>query len=112
MKEELFNELVESVREGMAILRGEGTPSRVFVAKNPDVVGIRTQCRLSRQEFANRIGVSVRTVREWEQGKRAPRGPARVLLEVAAKYPEAVRDVLQSPLRIKQVVPEPKSKVA
>ena len=96
----------------MAILRGEGTPSRVFVAEVPDVIGIRTQCQLSRQEFANRLGVSVRTVREWEQGKRAPRGPARVLLEVAAKHPEAVREVLQSPVRIKRIVPEPRSKVA
>jgi putative transcriptional regulator len=108
----LFNELVESVREGMAILRGESVPSRAFVAEDPDVTGIRTQCQLSRQEFANRIGVSVRTVREWEQGKRAPRGPARVLLEVAAKHPEAVRDVLQSRVRIEQIVPEPRSKVA
>lgn len=112
MREELFNELVESVREGMAILRGEGVPSRVFAAEGPDVIGIRTLCQLSRQEFARRIGVSARTVRDWEQGKRAPRGPARVLLEVAAMHPEAVREVLQSPVRVKQIVPAPKSKVA
>src|SRR5258708_1479173 len=112
MREEVLNELVESVREGMAILRGEGMPSRVFVAEDSDVAAIRLQCRLSRQEFANRIGVSVRTVREWERGQRAPRGPAPVLLEVAAKYPEAVRDILQSPLRINEVAPEQKSKVA
>jgi putative transcriptional regulator len=112
MKEELFNELLESVREGMAILRGEGTPSRVFVAENPDVAGIRAHSQLSRQEFARRIGVSARTVRDWEEGKRSPRGPARVLLEVAARHPDAVRDVLNSPLRIRQVPRVPKSKVA
>src|SRR2546421_3096858 len=103
MREELFNELLESVREGMAILRGEGTPSRVFVAENPDVARIRAHSQLSRQEFARRIGVSVRTVRDWEEGKRSPRGPARILLEVAARHPDAVRDVLHAPIRIKQV---------
>jgi putative transcriptional regulator len=112
MKEELFNEVLESVREGMAILRGEGTPSRVFVAAKPDVAGIRAQTQLSRQVFARRIGVSARTVRDWGEGKRSPRGPARVLLEVATRHPDAVRDVLHSPICIKQVSTGPKSKVA
>ena len=54
----------------------------------------------------------MRTVRDWELGKRAPRGPARVLLEIAAKYPEAVREVLQSPVKIDPISLELSSKVA
>lgn len=95
MKAALFNELVDSVREGGALLRGERQPSRVFVIEVPDVKEIRTQFELSQREFAALIGISVATLRNWEQGRRRPEGPARVLLQVAAKYPEAVRDVVQ-----------------
>lgn len=112
MREELFSELVESVREGMAFLRGEGVPSRVFVAPDADVMSIRTHRQLSRQEFAHRIGVSVRTVRDWELGKRAPRGTARVLLEMGARHPEVFRELLQSPVQIEPMSLEPSSKVA
>lgn len=97
MKQELFNELLESVREGGAILRGKHEPSRAFViaeADTPDVVAVRARYRLSQAKFAALIGISVGTLRNWEQGRRVPEGPARVLLRVAAKYPEAVLDVV------------------
>jgi putative transcriptional regulator len=96
MKEELFAELVESVREGGAIMRGEKEPSRTFVVTGPDVKGIREQYNLSQRQFASLLGISVKTLQNWEQGRRSPRGPARVLLQVAAKHPEAVWDVVRS----------------
>ena len=95
MKEELFNELVESVREGGAILRGERAPSRTFTIGKTDVKRIRANYRLSQNEFATLLGISLDTLQNWEQGRRVPKGPARVLLQVAAKHPEAVWDVVQ-----------------
>jgi putative transcriptional regulator len=94
MKDELFNELVASVREGGAILRGERTSSRQFVIDGPDIKRIRANYDLSQSEFAALLGISVATLRNWEQGRRAPEGPARILLQVAAKHPDAVWDVV------------------
>ena len=95
MKDELFDELIESVREGGAILRGEKAPSRSFTVEKPDVQGIRASYRLSQNEFATMLGISLDTLQNWEQGRRAPRGPARILLQVVAKHPEAVWDVVR-----------------
>lgn len=94
MKEELFDELVASVREGGAILRGEKEPSRTFTVETPDVKRIRSRYQLSQREFAMLLGISVATLRNWEQGRRAPEGPARVLLQIADRHPDAVWDVV------------------
>lgn len=59
----------------------------------PSVAKIRGKTGLSQSEFARLIGVSVRTLQEWEQGRRAPSGPARTLLMVADKNPRALLDV-------------------
>ncbi len=95
MKEEMFKELLESVRQAGAIRRGEMEPSRVFVDETPDVKGIRTKFGVSQEEFASLLGISVRTLENWEQKRRMPKGPARVLLEVAAAHPDAVWDVVR-----------------
>lgn len=95
MRKELFDELVESVRQGGAILRGARRPSRVFEFFEPDVRAIREHYGLSQEKFASLIGISVGTLRNWEQGRRRPEGPARMLLRVAAKHPGAVLDVVR-----------------
>jgi len=95
VNEDLFAELVASVREGGAILRGEAAPSRQFVIEKLDVKNIREGYRLSQEQFALLLGISVKTLRNWEQGRRAPEGPARVLLQVVARHPEAVWDVVR-----------------
>lgn len=95
MKDELFNELVDSVREGGKILRGKTKPSRKFTVEMPDVKKIRSSYKLSQNEFAALMGISVKTLRNWEQGRRNPEGAARVLLQVAAKHPEALWDVVK-----------------
>ena len=92
MKEELFQELVASVAEGGAILRGERTAAAESDFVNPDVASIREEYGLSQTKFAALLGISVRTLQNWEQGRRYPQGPARVLLRVAAKHPRAVLD--------------------
>jgi putative transcriptional regulator len=96
MSDELFSELLTSVREGGAILRGEKEPARAFEIESPDVKQIRAQFEFSQSEFAALLGISVKTLQNWEQGRRTPHGAARVLLQVAAKHPEAVRDVVRT----------------
>jgi putative transcriptional regulator len=56
----------------------------------PDVRDLRRRAQLTQIEFAARLGVPVETIRNWEQGKRAPRGPARALLAVIAQSPETL----------------------
>lgn len=95
MKDELFQELVDSVRQGAAILRGELEPGRTFDVQEedaPNVAEVRKQLGLSQPKMAALMGISVGTLRNWEQGRRRPEGPARALLRVAAKHPEAVLD--------------------
>lgn len=96
MNDELFNGLVQSVREGGAILRGEQKPARSFSIEEPDVAAIRSEYGLSQDQFAALLGISVRTLQNWEQGRRTPHGPAKVLLRVAARHPEAVLDTVSS----------------
>src|SRR5580692_11717255 len=59
-------------------------------ASLPAVRDLRRRARLTQQQFATRLGVPVETIRNWEQGKRMPRGPARALLAVIAHAPETV----------------------
>jgi putative transcriptional regulator len=94
VKKELFDELLASVRQGGAILRGERKPSRRRKLEDPDVRGIRRRYGLSQDKFASMMGISAATLRNWDQGRRKPEGAARVLLRVAAKQPEAVLDVV------------------
>ena len=95
MRDELFDELMASVREGGAILRGEAKPSRAYAVDGPNIKRIRANYQLSQGQFAALLGISVGTLRNWEQGRRMPDGPARILLQVAAKHPEAVWDVVR-----------------
>ena len=94
MKAALFEELVASIREGGAILRGEQKASRTFHLDESDVTGLRERYGLSQPKFAALLGISVKTLRNWEQGRRKPQGPARILLRVAAQHPEAILEVV------------------
>ncbi|HET6569401.1 MAG TPA: helix-turn-helix domain-containing protein [Rhodothermales bacterium] len=125
MKEELFDEFMQSLEEAAAIQRGEAAPSRTFryvghvlveIQENgkrvwhisdaarqlsrlrkPDREQIRTireTLKQSQQGFAELLGISVGTLRGWEQGRRKPTGPAAMLIKVAARHPEAVLDAI------------------
>ncbi len=94
MKKETFNELVTSIEQGGVILRGKKASSRSLRIENPDVTAIRRHLGLTQQKFAELLGISLATLRNWEQGRRRPEGAARVLLCVAAKYPRAVLDTV------------------
>ena len=90
MKTEAFTTLLESVRQVGRIRRGTLRPGRRTVFKPADVKAVRAKLQQSQAEFALMIGVSVSTLRNWEQGRRTPDGPALALLRVAARDPQAV----------------------
>ena len=94
MNEHDFELLVQSVEQAGEIKRGERKASRVFEFSPLDVKAIRARLHQSQGEFARMIGVSVATLQNWEQGRRKPEGPARALLQVALRNPEAVKEAL------------------
>jgi putative transcriptional regulator len=81
-------ELIQSVREMQA-----GKVGRVRHVKVPDIVEARNRTGLSRQQFAEVLGVSARTLEGWEQGRRKPTGAARSLLAIAKHRPEVLREI-------------------
>lgn len=88
MEEELFDELLESVKEAAAISRGEQEPSRVFYFSDVKVKSIREKAGLTQNEMAKLMSVSVRTLQNWEQGRRRPTGPAAALIRLFEKIPK------------------------
>ena len=85
-KRNLGEEILEGLRE---IKRGE--PGRT--TKVPSVAVVRERTGLSQAQFARLLGVSVRTLQEWEQGRRAPSGAARTLILIASKNPATLAGV-------------------
>lgn len=94
MKNEDFNKLLESVKQMGQIKQGKIKPSRVFRYAVPNIQAIRTKLDVSQNEFALMLGVSARTLQNWEQGRREPEGSARALLIIAEKNPKAVLEAL------------------
>jgi putative transcriptional regulator len=92
--------LIRSVKQAIAWASGEDVPVRVTmvsIERRPvvDVRTLRQKLRLSQAEFAARFGFAPATVRNWEQGRTQPDGPARILLAVIAYHPDAVEDALR-----------------
>lgn len=85
-KRDIGTEILEGLRE---LKRGE----HGRVINVPDVAQIREKTGLSQARFAELLGVSVRTLQDWEQGRRAPSGAARTLLLVADRNPRALLEV-------------------
>lgn len=85
-----FETLMKSVQEMDEILKGERQPSRVFHVDPVAVKALRETTGLSQSKFALLLDVDVGTLRNWEQGRRAPTGPARALLRAIHKDPKHV----------------------
>lgn len=92
MRKDMFDELMQSVREMKEVEAGRMTPARVTYVEDliDDVPRLRASFGLSQAKFAALIGISVATLQNWEQGRRVPDGPAKVLLRLAATHPEAL----------------------
>jgi putative transcriptional regulator len=92
-KRNIGREILEGIKEIKAWQHGEKKlkTTRLTLPSAADVIDIRQQLGLSQQAFATFMGVSVATLRNWEQGRREPHGPARSLLLIAKKVPSAFR---------------------
>ncbi len=91
MNEKAFEELMSSVRDMGRHMRGEKMAGvRVTKVREPNVRSIRRKSGLSQSQFAALIGVNLRTLQNWEQGRTRPTGPARVLLRIVDKNPKAM----------------------
>jgi putative transcriptional regulator len=100
MKKQMFEELLGSVREAGAILRGRKKSSPRVVVRSSGVRAIRERTSLSQSEFADLIGVSVKTLQNWEQERRRPTGPAAALLSIIEHNPAlAVKAIHRMPER-------------
>lgn len=82
--------LIQAAQEAAAMARGEAVPGAV-IHTPPDVRAIRSRLKLTQPAFARRFGLSVGTVRDWEQGRAVPDQAARVLLRVIETDPAAVQ---------------------
>ena len=96
MDNEDFKKLVKSVKQMGAIMRGEDVPHRRTVLSKINVKALRERTSLTQAEFSEMIGVSIRTLQNWEQGRREPEGPAKALLRVVEREPEAVLNALHA----------------
>lgn len=95
MKEEHFDAIMQGMEEGLAWARGEQVPGlRIHHFPVEDVRAVRQRTGLSQADFSRQIGVSAGTLRNWEQGRRKPDGPARILLALLARDPAIVTRTL------------------
>ena len=96
MKDREFSKLVASIKEAGQIKQDLKKAYRINEITPPIIKAIRRRLNLSQSEFATMIGISIGTLQNWEQGRREPEGPAKVLLKIVSKNPEAVIDALHS----------------
>lgn len=81
-------ELLDSVREMKA-----GAVGRVHHIEAPEIAAIRVSVGLNQEDFAGLLGISPRTLQDWEQGRRNPTRAAHTLLQIAKRHPEVLREV-------------------
>jgi putative transcriptional regulator len=97
MKDEDFNGLLRGLSEARDHARGRKVEGlRIHEGTPLDISAIRKRTGLSQTSFARQIGVSPGTLRNWEQGRRRPEGPARVLLAMLARDPHVVSRMLSA----------------
>ncbi len=88
-----FERLISSAKEAKEIMAGKKEPSRKFFIEEPNPKDIRAKLSLTQEKFAALMNISVHTLRNWEQGRRPPEGPARVLLNVVNNHPEVLMEM-------------------
>src|SRR5262245_47972909 len=98
MRPDLFADCLAGVKQGAEYLQGTRKPSRVFRFQPVDIRRMRKQAKLSQERFADILGISPATLRNWEQGRREPEGPAQRLLQVARNNPGVVLEAIHPEL--------------
>ena len=88
--------ILKGLEEALAFANGEDIGAIVHIPEEIDVKRIRNKLKMSQPKFADHFGFKVGTLRDWEQGRRVPEGPARAYLCVIDKEPEAVHRALVS----------------
>ena len=91
-----FTEISEGLKDALAHSKGETTEVTEHEPEAINVKAIREKTGMSQQQFCATFGISLGTLRHWEQGLRSPRGPAKVLLRVVEHNPKAVIDAVSS----------------
>jgi putative transcriptional regulator len=94
MDKKLFAELVDSMKQMNEIVQGKRAASRRFEVNAVSVKKLRAKLGLSQPKFAALLHVDVGTLRNWEQGRREPTGPAKALLTAISRDPENVLKAL------------------
>ena len=94
MKTDDFNLLIESIREGSKILNNVVEPSRKYEITNNEIKELRLKFNLTQDKFAQFLGISVGTLKNWEQGRRKPTGPANRLLSIVGQHPDLLTQSL------------------
>ena len=85
---DIWQEVLEGVQEIKA-----GGGKRIGVESSSDIVQARIKSGLTQEQFAALLGVSKRTLEQWEQGRRKPSGAAKTLIKVAERHPEILREI-------------------
>ena len=90
MKDEIFKQFQQSVTEATAIEHNELAPARVTIYFDPhEIKHIRTGLKLTQEQFFNRFGIPVKTIRHWEQGRRRPDRAAMAFYQILKEKPKA-----------------------
>lgn len=96
------HKVVAGLRDAIAYAKGDTSVARVTrydVPQSIDVRKLREKLGMSQSEFALKFGFSLGTLRQWEQGRRSPEGPARILLTVISHSPKTVKNALEKEAR-------------
>ena len=96
MEPKLFDEMTRSLKQAGAIARGTRKPSRQFEYPASRVLAVREKTTLSQAQFAKLLGVSIKTLQNWEQARRKPTGPAAALLCIVEREPAMALRALRS----------------
>lgn len=88
-------DIKQGLKEALAFSRGKATGARVHIPAEIDVKAMRARLGMTQKEFSDTFKIPVGTLRDWEQGRRAPDQPSRMLLRVIEREPQAARRALK-----------------
>ncbi|WP_252176516.1 type II toxin-antitoxin system MqsA family antitoxin [Endozoicomonas sp. 4G] len=90
---DIGQEILDGIEEIKAFKSGKGKLKTSILSEPSPAKEIRQKLQLSQSAFAGFMGVSIRTIQDWEQGRRTPQGPAKALLRIAEQCPEVFQEL-------------------